>query len=337
MSLQTVAEHQERIKAVMSACDYYHTECHRDVKLAREFGFKGEVMPVLPTVGFDLAQSRQLRQPGPTSVRRLIALKGKQGRVYRGLVGLRAVELCADLLKEEGYRLAIYLADPETKIAAELLAQSTGLPIDIIPYSTHEDMLRLHGRARVSTGLSISDGLPASALEAMVMGSFPIQSNTSCLEELIQDGQSGIFVHPEDPEAVAAALRRAVTDDELVDHAAEINARIAAEHLDQLVVRPQVVQMYERIAAQARMYYRVTKNGSAASQKHLDLRVSQCKESFAVSRTTRCVEGVYLAEVLSSTTTIQASANDSPTHLCALLLLPPLRRSADATRQPPRL
>ena len=245
-----LSEHQEKIKAVMSACDYYHTECHRDVELAKEFGFKGEVFPVLPnTGGFDIERTRQLRQPGLTSARRLIALKGYQLWAYRALVGLRAIELCAELLKEKGYRIAIYLASQDTKIAAELLAKSSGLLIDIIPRVPHEQMLRLHGQARVSIGLSISDALSTSALEAMVMGSFPIQSNTSCLEELIRDGQSGMLVHPEDPEAVAEALRRAVTDDELVDRAAEINARIAAEHLDQSVVRPQVVQMYERIAA----------------------------------------------------------------------------------------
>jgi glycosyltransferase involved in cell wall biosynthesis len=113
-------------------------------------------------------------------------------------------------------------------------------------------MLRLHGRARVSIGLSISDALSTSALEALVMGSFPIQSNTSCLGELLRDGQSGMLVHPEDPEAVAAALRRAVTDDELVDRAAEINSRIAAEYLDRSTIRPQVVEMYESISAQAR-------------------------------------------------------------------------------------
>ena len=84
------------------------------------------------------------------------------------------------------------------------------------------------------------------------MGSFPIQSNTSCLGELLQDGESGMLVHPEDPEAIAAALRRAVTDDDLVDRAAGINSRIAAERLDRSVIRPQVVQMYERIATQAR-------------------------------------------------------------------------------------
>ncbi len=61
-------------------------------------------------------------------------------------------------------------------------------------------------------------------------------------------GSRGMLVHPEDPEAVAAALRRAVTDDELVDRAAEINARIAAEHFDGSVAKQRVVEMYQRIA-----------------------------------------------------------------------------------------
>jgi glycosyltransferase involved in cell wall biosynthesis len=249
-----LSKHQEKIKAVMSACDYYHAGCHRDVGLARKLGFNGEVLPVLPVPGgFDIERARRFRQPGPTSARRLIALKGYQGWVHRALVGLRAIELCTKLLKEKGYRIAIYLANSDTEIAAELLAKSSGLPIDIVPRVPHEQMLRLHGRARVSIGLSISDALSTSALEALVMGSFPIQSNTSCLGELIRDGQSGMLVHPEDPEAVAAALRRAVTDDELVDRAAEINARIAAEHLDQLVIRPQVVKVYDRIAARQKI------------------------------------------------------------------------------------
>jgi hypothetical protein len=38
--------HAQKIRAVMEACDYYHCECMRDVKLAQEFGLKGEVLPV---------------------------------------------------------------------------------------------------------------------------------------------------------------------------------------------------------------------------------------------------------------------------------------------------
>jgi glycosyltransferase involved in cell wall biosynthesis len=244
-------EHASRIRAVLEACDYYSCECHRDVDLGRAFGFKGQVLPVLPnTGGFDLERVRQFRQPGATSTRRLILLKGYQGWVYRALVGLAALELCADVLN--GFRVGIYLASPEVRQAAEKLSHSTGVPIDIFPFSPHEEILRLHGRARISIGLSIADAISTSFLEALVMGSFPIQSCTACASEWVRNGETGLIVPPEDPEEIAAAIRRAVTDDALVDRAAEQNARVVEERLDHRIIRQKIVQMYERLATQAK-------------------------------------------------------------------------------------
>ena len=109
--------------------------------------------------------------------------------------------------------------------------------------------MRLHGKDRLSIGLSISDGLPSSFLEAIVMSAFPIQSNTSCANEWILDGKSGFIVPPEDPEVIAMAIRRALIDDELVDQASTINAIIAEQRLEQSVIKPNVVRMYEEIYA----------------------------------------------------------------------------------------
>jgi glycosyltransferase involved in cell wall biosynthesis len=192
----------------------------------------------------------QFRQPGQTSARRLIALKGYQGWAGRALVGLRAIELCADALKN--YRVAVYMAGDEVKIAAELASKATGIPIEIIPSGSHDDMLRLHGQARVSIGLSISDAISTSLLETMIMGSFPVQSNTGCGDEWLTDGETGILVPPDDPQIIAAAIRRAVTEDELVDRAAELNARVTAERLDYSVIQPKVIEMYERVVKHAR-------------------------------------------------------------------------------------
>ena len=83
------------------------------------------------------------------------------------------------------------------------------------------------------------------------MGAFPIQSNTGAAEEWVIDEVTGFIVPPEDPQVVAAAIRRAVSDNALVDHAAELNAQVARERLDENVIRPQVISMYERIAEQA--------------------------------------------------------------------------------------
>lgn len=244
-----LAEHVDKIKAVLAACDYYSCECQRDVQLAKNLGFRGEVLPVVPnTGGFHLARISQFRQPGPTSSRRLILLKGYQHWAGRALVGLRAIELCANELR--GYRVAIYMASPEVNIAAELVSQSTDIPIEVIPPCTHDDMLRWYGSARIYIGLSISDAISTSLLEAMVMGAFPIQSCTACVDEWVVDGKTGSVVPPEDPETVAAAIRRAVADDALVDYAARQNAKVAAERLDYSVIQAQVSAMYERVAAQ---------------------------------------------------------------------------------------
>jgi hypothetical protein len=248
-----LSQHIEKIKGVLAACDYYASECHRDVKLARQYGFTKTALPVLPIAGgFKLDHLGRYRQPGPTSARRVIALKGYQHWAGRALVGLRALELCSDQIKAGGYTVAVYLAEEDVRLAAERMALRTGIPLKILPPASHEEVLRLHGRSRVSIGLSISDGLSTSALEAMVMGAFPVQSNTSCLTELVNDGETALMVPAEDPVEVAAAIRRALSDDAMVDRAAEFNARLAAEHLDYNVIQPRVVEVYERIAAETR-------------------------------------------------------------------------------------
>jgi len=246
-----LAEHAPKIREVLAWCDYYSCECLRDVSLAKSFGFAGTVLPVFPNAGgFDLEEVARLRQPGSASARRAIMLKGYQHWGGRALTGLRALERCADLL--DGYEVWIYSATPDVTVAAELFAESTGIRVTLLPKGTsHPEILSRHGRARISIGLSISDAISTSLLEAMVMGSFPIQSWTACADEWIEDGRTGLLVPPDDPEAVEAAIRNALSDDGLVDRASEENLRTATLRLDQDRIRPMAVGIYTRVTVDA--------------------------------------------------------------------------------------
>jgi hypothetical protein len=240
-------EHAKKIREVLTNCDYFGCECNRDEELARQLGFRGEFLPRFPMFGgINTKKVSQLRSSGPTSSRRLILLKGYQGWAGRALAGLAAIEMCAQVL--QGYRIAIYSASPEVELRAKLLSQSTGIPVDIIPFSPHQEILKLHGEARISIGLSISDGLPSSFIEAMAMGSFPIQSFTGCADEWVIDGQTGLLVPPEDPQIIAHAIRRAATDDALVDQAARINTQRIVEHLDTSIIKHRVIETYKHLA-----------------------------------------------------------------------------------------
>lgn len=240
-----LAEHKEKIRNVLSSCDYYSCECYRDVEIAQELGLKAKVLPIFPnTGGFDIAKSEEIRSNTPPSKRKRIMLKGYQGWAGRSLVGIRALERCADILN--GYDIMIYLGMgcPEVVIAAELLENRTGIPVKMIPYCSHEEILKLHGESRISIGLSITDAISTSMLEAMLMGSFPIQSNTACVQEWAEDGKSVLIVPPEDPEQIEKAIRKALSDDALVDSAAGINKETAIERLDKDLILQKVKDFY---------------------------------------------------------------------------------------------
>jgi len=239
-----LAEHRSTISEVLANCDYYSCECERDIKLARQSGFSGQTMPVFPnTGGFDLTRLNVERHRIPPSARKAIMLKGYQNWAGRALVGLRALRRCEDILA--GYSVVVYSTCPEVLISAELFTNETGIPVRFIPDNTsHQEILSLHAQARISIGLSISDAISTSFLEALVMGSFPIQSCTACADEWIEHGVSGMIVPPEDPDIVEMAIRKALSDDTLVEAAAEINWRTAQNRLDGTLLKKKSNDMY---------------------------------------------------------------------------------------------
>ena len=240
-------DHRPKIREVLENCNFYSAECQRDVELAWQMGFSGKVLPVLPNGGgYDLQNCSNLRQVGSTSARKVIALKGYNGWAGRALVGLGALKLCVDQLS--GYDVVIYSAEEDVRIAAELFEQDTGVRTTILPRTSHEEILKLHGRARISIGLSISDAISTSLLEAMIMGSFPIQSGTACANEWVADGKSGFIVPPEDPYRIADAVRKALSDDTLVNSAAEVNAADCASEAGlRSSIKAKVIKMYQEI------------------------------------------------------------------------------------------
>lgn len=243
-------DHQERIRQVMVACDYYSCEGQRDVELAVKFGFRGTVMPVYPNMGGMKADvlERLRKETVAPSQRKVIMLKGYQGWAGRALTGIRALERCADVLG--GYTIIIYCNTDsiDVKIAAELLSQTAGIEVIRLPVNTpNEEILTYHGRARISIGLSISDAISTSLLEAMAMGSFPIQSGTSCASDWITDGVSGFIVPPEDPEIIEQVVRKALADSELVDAASGINYEKIRKDDDYDKLRELTIQSYFKI------------------------------------------------------------------------------------------
>ena len=244
-----VSDPKDTIKRVLRHADFYSAECMRDVRIAREWGFTGHVLPIFPNVGgFDIpAMRKYISSDEKTSSRRTIAVMGNQHFAGRPLTALDAICLCADEL--EKYKIRVYSATPDVELMVQLVATDYGLDIQCVPLpSPRAEILKLLGSARISIGIGISDGISTSFLEALILGSFPIQSNTASVNEWIVDGESGFIVSPIRSEEIAAKIKQALSDDSLVDNAGRINAQMADVKLAEERMKPTIKTMYDAIA-----------------------------------------------------------------------------------------
>lgn len=251
-------DHLPRIQSALSHINYYISDTQRDILIAFELGFKGEVLGVFPGPGgFDIDRMLAYRTPGKSSDRRIIALKGYQtddgGQVLMALAGIRCV---TDLLKD--YKVVVHGAIGTyasknfelVKRAADEITAESGVEIEFLPFVPHEQIWELFGKARIAMSISRSDGTPATMLEWLIMGAYPIESDTGGPAEWLTSGVNGETAPYDDAEKIAAALRRGLQDDDLVDRAAELNLKISRERLDAKVLTPQVIEMYRRVAAE---------------------------------------------------------------------------------------
>jgi glycosyltransferase involved in cell wall biosynthesis len=225
--------HKLRLMSLLPLVDLLSMECERDVEIARDLGFAGRLFPPFPvTGGYEIADGPNSNVKTKTSARRIILVKGHTRFVGRGTQALHAIEELSRQLV--GYQVIVYSADPKAKRLANLIAKRSGLPVKVFARGqiVHQDLLEMFESARIYVGISLSDGISVSLQEAMVCGTFPIQTDTSCAGEWITNEKSGFIVSPNDHDGLVKAIRTALENDDLVDAAAEINYEVARKRLD---------------------------------------------------------------------------------------------------------
>jgi glycosyltransferase involved in cell wall biosynthesis len=244
-------KHQLELKKLMKRADYYSAECRRDHDLARGLGFVGEFFPVVPNAG-GLDQNLLLELVTiPPSERRIVLVKGYTNFVGRADVALDAIRVLGTGLA--GYEVVVYSATLRAQQMVRRIRRTTDINIRSIPKKklSHREMIELFSSARVYLGVSDSDGISTSMLEALATGCFPIQTTTACVEEWIEDNVTGLFVSDIDMNLIAELITKALSDDSLVDSASFINRATAAKRLNQSVISNKVSMYYPEILRNA--------------------------------------------------------------------------------------
>ena len=219
---QQFKKHAKSITELMKITDQLICECTRDISIAKSFGYLGNHVVVMPVSGGLETGSMQVTL-SPPSLRKTILVKGYTGFVGRADLALESIGRIAPHLLD--FDIVVYSSDFRSRRIARKVQKSSGLTIRTHRRKslTQDEMHYLFRTARIYIGISESDGLSVSMLEAMASGCFPIQTSTSCAGEIIKNGHNGFIVALNDKQELDSSILQAARDNLLVDSSAIIN------------------------------------------------------------------------------------------------------------------
>lgn len=238
---QQFQKHKQKIIQLLNIASFYSAECHRDIEIVRQLGYTGMTMPVIPNSG-GINLEEIPKDSLPPSQRKKIMIKGYTGFVGQALVALKACELAADHLR--GYEIVIYSASLKAQIRALKLRHFHKIRVTILKKRTpHHEMLIHFSEAKVYIGLSLSDGISTSLLEAMATGCYPIQTNTSCANEWVS-AESRSIVKLDRHCEISDTIKFALTDDTHVDISSQRNYEFVQKYASSAAVSLVAVGFY---------------------------------------------------------------------------------------------
>jgi hypothetical protein len=235
-------DHRIKISSVLSIAKLYSAECQRDYEIALSMGFVGKFLPCIPNAGGFMDHTFDLNVT-PSEERNLIVAK-----CYGGVFGLGGLVIDA---------LSDYLvAKPEIKVIIysvtdDLLERSNkfknAFPAQVSVFKVREKiprslLLSYLSKARIYIGASRSDGISTSFLEALCLGAYPIQTNTSCAGEWMNLGFSGSIIEPTSVEILNALNSN--YDGTNLNQKRIQNLINAKKHLDYNSIKSQALKFY---------------------------------------------------------------------------------------------
>lgn len=232
---QRFPSHRKRLSNLLGLAVAYSAECARDQALAENLGLQAKTVRTFPNSG-GLQPKRLADSSIPNSARKSIAIKGYENQFGRALLALAALEEIADLARP--YKIVLFSCNRKTKVAARRLAKRADLNIVCHGknHLSHGEVLDIMRSSVLYLGLSRSDGISTSMLEAMSQGAVPLQSGTACANEWIKNGETGFVLDLGNHESIVEALKFTLENEKFREQASARNLEtIRAKYLSSTV------------------------------------------------------------------------------------------------------
>jgi len=228
-------------RLALQRADALHPDCHRDLRLAWEWGFSA-IKPSMVLPGGGGIQD-DLFYVGNED-RAPIVINPRGMRTYvRNDVFFKAIPIILTQLPNTRF-LCPNMADAmhAQKWVDEL---NIGHAVDLLPRQSRTHMADLFRQAQIVVSPSTHDGTPNTILEALACGAFPVVGDIESLREWITPGENGLLVDPADPQALADAVLEGLRNRDLRLSAQKKNTRLIRERAE-----------FKRVMGEAEDFYR---------------------------------------------------------------------------------
>ena len=246
-------ERRKQLIDILGACDQLISDNENNFAIARELGVREEqlakIAPVPGTGGIDVESLRSKWQ-GLTSNRRSIVWpKAYDSAWGKMLPTFEALKMVWD--KIQPCEIHMLSMNAESKMWYWSLPEAIRRSCRPRERVARAEVLELLPKARVMLAPTLIDGIPNSLYEAMACGAFPILSPIETVLPVVKNEKNVLFARNLYPNEIADALARAMTDDALVDAAAQKNLELVRRIASRDLIRPRVIEFYESLLRSA--------------------------------------------------------------------------------------
>ncbi len=238
-----------KIMEVLPQFDFMFADCKRDYEIALRYGFKGKYLGTFPTGGgYQLRIYESFIKS--FEEKNIILIKGYEGKLGRCNKILEAIASLKILLSD--YIIVVFGANEQVVKFYKNTDLINWDNFEIKKQITQNEVLKLMGKAYLYLGNSISDGMPNTLLEALIMGAYPIQSNPGgATEEIIKNGVNGLLIeNPEDVNEIKNLITQAIKNKKNLKNGVEYNFKFIKPNLERKYIQTQVLEKYKFIAYQ---------------------------------------------------------------------------------------
>ena len=226
LSTRFMSHHTRR---AMQFTDAFHADCHRDVRLAKEWGLASS-KPTLVVPGNGGIRT-DIFYPNSKPVDETVIINPRGFRPYvRNDIFFKAIPLVLEVHPEAKFICASMAGESEAENWIREL--NIGPAVELLPPMPHTHMANAFRRAQIVVSPSIHDGTPNTLLEGMACGCFPVAGDLESIREWITPSENGLLFDSNDPQSIADTILSAIKNKDLRDKAVRLNQEVIASRAE---------------------------------------------------------------------------------------------------------